>query len=91
MVASDRSSIDENSIWTVTPVDQHVGRRIRGKRLTLGLTENDLATALGVGRDTIEAYERGSVRVPSEHLIQVGKFLGVTISYFFPTTPRQKP
>ena len=32
----------------VTPVDRHVGRRIRGKRRALGLTEDDLAKALGV-------------------------------------------
>jgi transcriptional regulator with XRE-family HTH domain len=75
----------------VTPVDQHVGRRIRGKRRALGLTEDHLATALGVGRDTIEAYERASVRVPYEHLIKLSKFLGVAISYFFPTTPVPKP
>lgn len=75
----------------MTPVDQHVGRRIRGKRRALGLTEDDLATALGVGRDTIEAYERASVRVPYEHLIKLSKFLGVAISYFFPTTPVPKP
>ena len=32
----------------MTPIDQHVGRRIRGKRRALGLTEDDVAQALGV-------------------------------------------
>jgi transcriptional regulator with XRE-family HTH domain len=71
----------------MTPVDQHIGRRIRGKRRALGLTEDNLAKALGVGRDTIEAYECAAARVPSEHLIELAKFLDVSISYFFPTTP----
>jgi transcriptional regulator with XRE-family HTH domain len=71
----------------VTPIDRHIGRRVRGKRRALGLTEDDLAKALGVGRDTIEAYERGTARVAREHLIKLAEFLGVPISYFFPTTP----
>jgi transcriptional regulator with XRE-family HTH domain len=68
----------------MTPVDRHIGRRIRGKRRALGLTEDDLAKALGVGRETIEAYERASVRVPSEHIIKLGDILGVSVSYLFP-------
>jgi transcriptional regulator with XRE-family HTH domain len=71
---------------SMTPVDQHIGRRIRGKRRALGLTEDDLAKALGVGRETIEAYERASVRVPSEHVIKLADILGVSVSYFFPAT-----
>jgi transcriptional regulator with XRE-family HTH domain len=75
----------------MTPVDKHVGRRIRGKRRALGLTEDNLAAALGVDRDTIEAYERANARVPSEQLIKLGDILGVSVSYFFPTTPCPTP
>jgi transcriptional regulator with XRE-family HTH domain len=75
----------------MTPIDQHVGRRIRGKRRALGLTEDELAKALGVGCDTIEAYERAGARVPSEHLIKLADLLGVSVSYFFPTTPCPGP
>jgi transcriptional regulator with XRE-family HTH domain len=71
----------------MTPVDQHVGRRIRGKRRALGLSGDDLARALRVDRDTIDAYERATARVPSEHLIGLAEFLGVSVSYFFPMTP----
>jgi transcriptional regulator with XRE-family HTH domain len=71
----------------MTPVDRHIGRRIRGKRRALGLTEDELAKALKVGHETIEAYERASVRVPSEHVIKLGDILGVSVSYFFPMTP----
>jgi transcriptional regulator with XRE-family HTH domain len=75
----------------MTLVDQHVGRRIRGKRRAMGLTEDDLARALGVGRDVIETYERATERVPPEHLIKLADFLGVSVSYFFPTTPCPRP
>jgi transcriptional regulator with XRE-family HTH domain len=75
----------------VTPVDQHVGRRIRGKRRALGLGVDDLAAALGVDAGRIEAYERGTERVPSEHLIRLGEIMEVRISYFFPVTPCPSP
>jgi transcriptional regulator with XRE-family HTH domain len=71
----------------MTPTDLHIGRRIRGKRRAAGLSEDDLARALGVGRATIEAYERATERVTSEHLIELARFFGVSISYFFPTGP----
>lgn len=71
----------------MTPVDRHVARRIRGKRLALGLTEDDLAAALGVGRELLEAYERATTRVPAEQLVRLSEFLGVPVSYFFPAAP----
>ena len=65
----------------VTPVDQRIGMRIRGKRLALGLSQDDLARAVGVTPETIEAYERALVRVPPEHLTKLAEFLGVTLGY----------
>jgi transcriptional regulator with XRE-family HTH domain len=75
----------------VTPVDRHVGRRIRGKRRALGLTEDDLAKALGIDAARIRAYERGTERVPSEHMLRLSERMEVPLSYFFPTTPCPSP
>jgi transcriptional regulator with XRE-family HTH domain len=69
-----------------TPVDQHVGRRIRGKRRALGLSEENLALELGVEAVQIAAYERAVERVPSAHLIRISEVLDVPLSYFFPAT-----
>ncbi len=71
----------------VTQIDQHVGRRIRGKRRALGLTENELATALGVDAARLGAYERGMARVPSGNLVRLSEIMEVPLSYFFPTAP----
>ncbi len=68
----------------MTPADQHVGRRIRGKRRALALTEGDLAKALGVDQSVIDAYEHATVSVPPEHLDRLSQILGVPISYFLP-------
>ena len=75
----------------VTPVDQHVGRRIRGKRRALGLTEDDLAKALGVERGRIEAYERGPARVPSEHLIRLSEICSAFRQLFLSDDPLSQP
>ncbi len=69
----------------MTPVDQHVARRIRGKRLALGLTKDDLASAVGIAREWLDAYEQATARVPAEQLILLSEFLGVPVSYFFPS------
>ena len=71
----------------MTPIDRHVGRRIRGKRRALGLSEDSVAKALGVDIALIGAYERATERVPSAHLVRLSEILGVSLSYFFPTTP----
>lgn len=55
--------------------------------MALGLSEDEVATVLGIGRDCVEAYERARVRVPAEQLLRLSEFLGVPISYFFPSAP----
>jgi transcriptional regulator with XRE-family HTH domain len=75
----------------VTPVDRHVGRRIRGKHRALGLVEDDLAKALGVDSGRIIAYERGTERVPSEQLARLSEIMQVPLGYFFPTAPCPSP
>lgn len=70
----------------MTRVDQHVGRRIRGKRRALGLSEAALAKAVGIEPEQIEAYERAVERVPTEHLVRLGEVMDVPLSYFLPAS-----
>ena len=43
----------------MTPVDQHVGRRIRGKRRALGLTQEDFAARFRIPVGTLRDWEQG--------------------------------
>jgi transcriptional regulator with XRE-family HTH domain len=63
-------------------IDRRIGIRVRGKRLALGLSQDDLAKAIGVCTDTIAAYERATRRVPVEHLTNLANLMGVTMSFF---------
>jgi transcriptional regulator with XRE-family HTH domain len=65
-----------------------VARRIKGKRIALGLAEIDVAAVLGVEDGTIEAYERGTEPVPPEHLTRLSEYFGVPLGYFLPAVPR---
>lgn len=69
---------------TISAMDQHVARRLRGKRRALAISEARLATALGIAPELIEAYERSLIPVPPEHLRQLGDLFGVPVSYFLP-------
>jgi transcriptional regulator with XRE-family HTH domain len=81
------SELTPSPARTSTPVDRHVGRRIRGKRRALGLSEENLAIELGLETVRIVAYERAVERVPSDHLLRLSEILDVPVSYFFPGTP----
>jgi transcriptional regulator with XRE-family HTH domain len=68
----------------MTPVDRHIGRRIRGKRRALGLSKDFLARQLGIEARQVEAYERATERVPSKHLVRLSEIFGVPLSYILP-------
>ena len=67
-------------------IDNHVARRIKGKRLALGLSEDDIARAIGVERGQVVEYERAATRIPEDQLVRLSEFMDVPISYFFPST-----
>jgi transcriptional regulator with XRE-family HTH domain len=66
-----------------TPVDVHIGQKIRARRNLLGLTQTDLANAAAITFQQIQKYERGTNRVGASRLQQFSDALGVPPSYFF--------
>ncbi len=68
-------------------VDVHVGGRIRMRRRVSGLGQEDLAQALGLTLQQIQAYERGSDRVSASNLFNVAAVLQVPVGYFFEGLP----
>jgi transcriptional regulator with XRE-family HTH domain len=65
------------------PIDIHVGRRIRTRRLLLGMNQETLADALGLTFQQIQKYENGANRVSASRLSATADILGVPISFFF--------
>jgi transcriptional regulator with XRE-family HTH domain len=74
-----------NTIDSKTPhaVDVHVGGRVRLRRRFLGLSQTELATAVGVTFQQVQKYERGFNRVSASKLYEIARVLKVPLSYFF--------
>ena len=64
-------------------VDFYVGRRIRERRLMLGLCQTDLAARIGVTYQQAHKYERGVNRVSAGRLSIIAKALNTEPAWFF--------
>ncbi|TDT77120.1 transcriptional regulator with XRE-family HTH domain [Litoreibacter halocynthiae] len=64
-------------------VDIHVGKRLRHRRWMLGMTQGELANALGIRFQQIQKYESGANRVSASRLWDIAQVLEVPIAYFF--------
>jgi transcriptional regulator with XRE-family HTH domain len=64
-------------------VDLEVARRLRRRRLELGLTQQDVAERLGVTYQQAHKYETGINRISAGRLYQVAQALGVEVGHFF--------
>ena len=65
------------------PIDVHVGKRIRARRLFQGMTQDTLAKALKLTFQQVQKYEVGSNRVSASRLLEIAEIFRVPISYFF--------
>ncbi len=65
------------------PVDQHVGSRVRMRRLMLGMTQTKLGEAIGVSFQQLQKYEKAASRIGSSRLVQIARALQVSPAFFF--------
>ncbi len=68
---------------TLHPVDIHVGKRLRLRRKMMGMSQEELGSAVGVTFQQIQKYERGTNRMGSSRLFEISNVLHTSISYFF--------
>ena len=61
----------------------HLGKKLRMRRLSLGLTQTKVAQAIHVTFQQIQKYEKGTNGVSSSRLMQLSNFLKVPITYFY--------
>ena len=64
-------------------IDEHVGRRLRERRVTLRIARIELARILNVPKEILEGYETGEVSIPVGDLYAIAKVLEVRIGYFY--------
>ena len=65
------------------PVDIHIGQRVRPRRWLSGLTQQQLAEALGIRFQQIQKYESGANRISASRLWEIARAMNVQVSFFF--------
>tara|TARA_B110000902_G_C13844848_1_gene412830 strand:- start:45 stop:410 length:366 start_codon:yes stop_codon:yes gene_type:complete len=61
----------------------HLGKKLRMRRLSIGLTQTKVADAINVTFQQIQKYEKGTNGVSSSRLLQLSQFLRVPVTYFY--------
>lgn len=77
------NKVNDNEPRLAKRVDSHVGGRIRKRRTLLGLTQEQLASALNISYQQVQKYETGANRVSAGRLYQISQELSVEVGYFF--------
>lgn len=72
-------------------VDAHVGERLRLRRKLLGLSQEELASRLGLALQQVQKYENGVNRVSASRLYQLCGVLEVPVAWFFEEMPGAPP
>ncbi|MEZ6024063.1 MAG: helix-turn-helix transcriptional regulator [Hyphomonadaceae bacterium] len=64
-------------------IDLYVGKRLRRRRRIMGMTQQQLADAIGIRFQQIQKYECGANRVTASRVFELANALAVPVSYFF--------
>ncbi len=64
-------------------VDRLVSRRLKMRRMMLGLSQQDLGRAVDVSIQQVQKYEKATNRISSGKLFAFSKFLKVPVTYFY--------
>jgi transcriptional regulator with XRE-family HTH domain len=69
------------------PTDTHVGKRVRMRRMMLGISQTKLGDALGLTFQQVQKYEKGTNRVSASRLQRISDVLQVPVTFFFEGAP----
>lgn len=69
------------------PIDVHVGRRIRMRRVERQMSRTTLGGFLGLTHQQIEKYERGANRVGASRIQEICNVLEISPSFLFEDAP----
>ncbi len=73
----------------ISPIDAHVGARLRQCRRLLGMSQTTLGDALGLSFQQVQKYENGTNRITAGRLFALSQMLDVPVEYFFDDMPAE--
>lgn len=68
-------------------MDLTIGRRLRERRMLLGLSQDELAQRIGLSFQQLQKYETGENRISAARLYRIAQVLDVSITWFFAAAP----
>src|SRR3954447_25769096 len=71
----------------LNPIDEHVGSRLRMRRMMLGMSQEKLGEAFGLTFQQVQKYEKGVNRMGSSRLQHAAHILQVSVPFFFEGAP----
>lgn len=74
-----------------SPVDVHVGKRMRQRRWMMGITQQKLGDLVGVKVEQIQKYEAGARHIRARRMWDIAVAMEVPMSYFFEGIEDQAP
>lgn len=88
---SDDSLVNEteshSSDGKPSQIDVHVGKRVKLRRISLGMSQEELGRALGVTFQQVQKYERGVNRIGASRLYDLMRVLDVRADFFYEDMP----
>jgi transcriptional regulator with XRE-family HTH domain len=64
-------------------VDIYLGRALRNRRRACGISQQEIATVVGVTFQQIQKYEKGKNRMSASTFYEISRFLKIDINYLF--------
>lgn len=75
----------------ITETDFWIGRNLRAMRENASLTQQQLATAIGVSFQQLQKYENGKNRLPASRLYELSRILDTPLDSFFTGAGQDAP
>ncbi|MEM7620129.1 MAG: helix-turn-helix transcriptional regulator [Pseudomonadota bacterium] len=66
-----------------SPIDIHIGKRLRLRRQLLGISQEKLGEQLGITFQQVQKYEKGINRISASRLFQIAHLVKVELDFFF--------
>jgi DNA-binding transcriptional regulator YiaG len=78
-----QSAINMDSTTRTSLVDVWIGSRVRIKRTSGGMSQQEFSKLLGIDQNALAAFEAGVERIHANLLFRIAKSLDVRPDYFF--------
>jgi len=78
-----QSAIIVDSSEPMSLVDGWIGSRVRVKRTSRGMSQQEFSKLLGIDQNDLAAFEAGVERIKANLLFRIAKSLDVQPDYFF--------